>query len=154
MGLIRTIIRRNNKKTLGTFKAQLLTVKDEKRKWETAARHTLREVGKLVQEDAKARIKNPPKTGRLYRYKDRKHRASAPGEAPANRSGNLRRSVFYKVENANKLTVSASASYAEFLETGTVNMAPRPFMTPSVKENSKKIDSIFRKRLNIQVKRG
>ena len=55
------------------------------------------------------------KTGRIYRYKGRKHQASAPGETPANRSGNYRKSSGSYVNLNNELIFGASAKYAELL---------------------------------------
>ena len=150
MSLLRTIIYKNGRKQVGNAKSQVLSFKAEKRKFETAARHALREVGQLVTKTMKEGIKNPPKTGRIYRYKGRKHQASAEGQYPANRSGTLRRSVFYRVESWRKLTVGAEAEYAIFLEENL----NRPFLHLSLEKTKKQVRNIFKKRLDQEVKGG
>lgn len=66
------------------------------------------------------------------------HRASAPGEAPTSVSGALARKItITRARNkpGKKLlaTVSARALEAYWLEFGTVNMRPRPFLGPALK---------------------
>ena len=78
------------------------------------------------------------KTGRIYRRPAPArgtYRASAPGEPPAIRSGNLLRSISmptFPAPNVAQLTISAR--YARFLERGTPRMAARPFVRPSIRE--------------------
>lgn len=68
------------------------------------------------------------KTGRIYLIKGVEHQASAPGEAPAIRSRELERSLFYNVSGHTYLEYGADADYAGFLEDGTSRMDPRPFL--------------------------
>jgi hypothetical protein len=97
------------------------------------------------------KIKNPPKSGKMYFSRGVAHQASAPGEAPANwyvgliQSG---RTVYgkeagegaaistsrYKATSSVRGTVIFSAKYADMLELGTIKMAPRPFLRPSLIE--------------------
>ncbi len=77
-----------------------------------------------------------PKSGRTY-YRPRpargKYVASAPGQAPAIRSGNL-----FRKEGLPRfvapLTVERviDTEYAAYLEDGTKAMAPRPFIAPAI----------------------
>ena len=92
--------------------------------------------GKLVQRTARHKIINPPKTGRLYNVPgtNRRHRASAPGEAPANLSGALQRSIDFKV-STNELEVGADTHYAKRLELGDDKIAARPYLWPSIQEH-------------------
>lgn len=86
-----------------------------------------------------------PKSGRVYKkLRDSKrarskkrgqrspgdyiyHQASAPGEAPAIRTGTLRKSIMPRFESALFWKVEAGASYAGRLNYGTRKMSPRPF---------------------------
>lgn len=77
-----------------------------------------------------------PKSGRTY-YRPRpargKYVASAPGQAPAIRSGNLFRNQG-RPQFVAPLTVERviNTEYAAYLEQGTKRMAPRPFVRPAV----------------------
>lgn len=75
-------------------------------------------------------------SGRFYG----KHRASAKGEAPAVNTGELLRSILFEVNN-NEMEVGSAggAPYSEYLEDGTKNMAPRPFLMPAVEKHEKEI---------------
>jgi HK97 gp10 family phage protein len=90
------------------------------------------EIGKDVQRETIKLIKTGEKTGKVYRFRGRDHTASAPFEAPANRSGRLARSIRYNVTNWQKMTVGAEAPYAGYLEKGTPDMEERPFLEKAV----------------------
>lgn len=85
---------------------------------------------RLIQAKAVELIKSGPKSGRIYSRGGRKHQASAPGEAPADDTGNLAANVFVVEGTTAGTTASvvARAVYAMALEFGTKNMLPRPFM--------------------------
>ena len=83
-----------------------------------------------------------PKSGRIYRYRLNgrliNHQASAPGEPPARLTGKLESSLKIRTPGATSMTYSAGTDeviYAKFLEEGTIKMAPRPFMSKSVRDN-------------------
>lgn len=82
-------------------------------------------------------ILKPPKTGRLYRIRGRKrrHRASAPGEAPANCFGNLRKNVGFQINGADQMIFGNRLIYGKFLEMGTEKMEPRPYLIKAVEKN-------------------
>jgi len=82
------------------------------------------------------KIRQPPKTGRIYRRPDIDHQASAPGEAPANDTGHLAKMGRTEYDTPN-LTgiVRFSTAYAEGLELGTERVEARPFLRPSLTEN-------------------
>jgi hypothetical protein len=77
--------------------------------------------------------------GQVHPYGSRPpHQASAPGEAPARDSGHLLSMMRVKSENVIGgviIRYEAHALYAKYLEFGTRNMAPRPFMRPIAKEH-------------------
>lgn len=102
-------------------------------------RTALFEIGAENTQLIKKYIYAPPKTGRFYRYKNRWHQASAPGESPANRSGLLARSVDYRVHYSHEVELIATAKYANWLEDGTSKMQPRPYFIRAV--NAKKRDN-------------
>lgn len=128
----------------------------------------------LIQGRARTRILKGPKTGRIYgtvanvtkhaeaqksgnaaqkrKAGGKVHIASAKGQAPANETGNLARSikVVKAVQRGNKweAKVIADAPYAAALEFGTrgagrsrrVVIEERPFLRPSVAESMEEID--------------
>ena len=88
---------------------------------------------------AKENILKGPKTGRIYRIRGRRHQASAPGESPANLTGNLQRSVGFDVRGSDTMEFgyrvhgrgAGSAAYGRRLELGGtsstgVRIAKRP----------------------------
>ena len=97
------------------------------------------------------KIKQGPKTGRLYRIKGRKRkvRASAPGQAPANRTGALGKSVGFEIRGTSELEFGYrdSVNYGEFLELGTKRMDPRPALTPQVIESTKNARGHFEREI-------
>lgn len=93
------------------------------------------------------------RSGRKYRkpYSKATYTASAPGESPARRTGNLRMhwNGQVKSENSSKGGVSIIAElesqeeYADYLENGR-GMAPRPFVE-KIKEKAKpEIERIYK----------
>ncbi len=82
-------------------------------------------------------IKKGPKTGRLYRIPGRKkrHRASAPGEPPANLTGKLRASVQFEVKGNDQMVFGDTVRYGYFLEMGTKKMEKRTHLIRAVKKN-------------------
>ncbi len=54
---------------------------------------------------------------------------SRPGQPPKMRTGELRNSIFWEVDDVNmRVYVIADTPYAFYLEFGTLEMAPRPVM--------------------------
>lgn len=104
----------------------------------------LTEIGKNLVKSAEDGIKNPPKTGRLYRIRGgRTHQASAPGQYPAEITGKLRRSLGSNVNNL-IMEFGADTKYAPILQqfdtplktsSNFKKIAPRPFLTLSHNEN-------------------
>lgn len=98
----------------------------------------------LVHASAVKAIQKGPKTGHIYG----KHQASAPGEAPAADTGVLTSNIVPDViTEGNDIigVVSSRAKYSAWLEFGTADMEPRPFMRPALEENRRKIVEILRK---------
>lgn len=105
-------------------------------------------LGRDLAKAAKQSIIRGPKTGRLYRIKGRKnrHRASAPGEAPANLSGNLQKSIDFVVRGSNQMTFGAGnelVDYAGHLELDTKNIEGRQYLIKAIEDNERKAEQHF-----------
>jgi HK97 gp10 family phage protein len=114
------------------FKITGITPAQLKGKVKKAVEDGLFAVALSAQSEAKRSIVKGPKTGRIYKRGKGFHRASAPGQPPANDTGFLASSIFaepIKGEVATK--IEARAPYAVHLEFGTAKMAPRPFIRPA-----------------------
>lgn len=79
-------------------------------------------------------IQNPPKTGRSYRRGKIVHQSSAPGEAPANDTGNLANSGTTRRAGLAHYQCVFSTEYAAALEYGNAKgtILARPFLRPAV----------------------
>lgn len=88
------------------------------------------EAANKMAKEMKKSILSGAKSGRQYYINGARHTSSAPGQAPANVTGDLVRSIEVSKSN-NKATVSISKDYAVFLEFGTSKMRPRPFILPA-----------------------
>jgi len=60
------------------------------------------------------------------------HRASAPGQPPAEDSGKLYREITVRRMRSGSYRVRFGANYAGFLEFGTKHMGKRPFVMPAI----------------------
>lgn len=72
-----------------------------------------------------------PRGGLWYNSGKRKHKSSAPGEAPAVDTGRLMKSIYAKAPTGNTAEFGAAAPYAGYLEDGTKKMAKRPMLNPA-----------------------
>tara|TARA_Y100000114_G_scaffold115597_1_gene109771 strand:- start:8835 stop:9299 length:465 start_codon:yes stop_codon:yes gene_type:complete len=120
------------------------------------------EASELVKNTAVENIARGAKSGRTYvKYNPRRtHTASAEGQAPATDTGNLIKGISTEIVKKGKTIegiVKANAksengaNYAKFLEFGTVDMRPRPFLFPALEENRRKIITMFAKKgINIR----
>lgn len=84
------------------------------------------------------------KTGRIYYRRDkagrrRKHQASAPGQTPANRTGQYRKGFDFIARGAEQLVIGDDAPHAEFLEIGTSRMQKRPGLANAIKASERDI---------------
>jgi hypothetical protein len=60
------------------------------------------------------------------------HRASAPGQPPAEDTGRLYREITVRRMSSGRYRVRFGASYAGFLEFGTGRLRMRPFVMPAI----------------------
>jgi len=91
------------------------------------------------------------RSGRVYRVPGTKktYQASAPGEAPAQQLGDLRKSVTggLKKEGRNIIGyVGTGLDYGPMLEYGTSKMAPRPWLRISFEKSMAEVKRIFTRR--------
>lgn len=128
------------------------------------ARIALEKVGQHLENEIKITLSHRwgPRTGRVYdtrkkgaRYQ--KHQASAPGEPPAVLSGELMGSIAHKAKRVSKTraegAVGTNIETAPALERGRGNMAPRPFMFPTIVKEAKNVSGIIRKSLSNSLKK-
>lgn len=109
-------------------------------------------LGKRLQRAGQKAILNGPKTGIIYkRSGGRTHQASAPGEAPANDTGNLLKSVEYKARST-ELVWGYTAKYGRFLELGTRKMKKRPNIIKRSVESQKEAKADFEKTIGRALK--
>ena len=118
---------------LGGMKAELETLRGE----------ALKRVGRAVELTTAAvyrkarKSMRAPKSGRLYRIKGRRHRASAPKEAPAIATRRFYRSIFKRVSGLEG-EVGSDRPEGHWLEYGASRadgniMARRPWLGPAVR---------------------
>ena len=146
---------------MASLERGLRRVKDGARKELQAAMHT---TGLAVQTTAQRKIQRGAKTGTMYyripgdKYLSIRaesadgdpvafvggagshnlsatHRASAPGESPATDTGGLASSIAV-VAGSSKVEVGTGLDYGRYLELGTQSIEPRPWLYPSLIENS------------------
>ncbi len=114
-------------------------------------RKALTEIGKENVRFAKSLIKNPPKTGRRYMIDGKQHRASAPGEAPAQRTKKLGKGVQFRVYGWERMEFGDTVLYGVYLELGTKNMHPREHLIRTIRvkqrDNYNSLQSVVRNAL-------
>lgn len=102
--------------------------------------------------NAELEVLSGKRSGRVYRkpYTKSHYTASAPGEPPARRTGNLRLNWNGTVESSSTgsgLRVTAvlesQERYSTYLENGTRRMAPRPFKQPISEKAMPEIERIY-----------
>ena len=102
--------------------------------------------------NAELEVLRGKRSGRVYRKPHSKshYTASAPGEPPARRTGNLRLNWNGTVESSSTgsgLRVTAvlesQERYSTYLENGTRRMAPRPFKQPISEKAMPEIERIY-----------
>lgn len=128
-----------------------ITVEKEVREiGQKAASNGVRAVNAM--RNAELEVLKGKRSGKIYRKYPFKstYQASAPGEPPARRTGNLRLHWNGHVETsqtADTTTVVAvlqsEEEYASYLEHGTHHMAPRPFVDRIKEKSAPEIERIY-----------
>ena len=115
-------------------KIQIKVNSAELKKIINQAENLVSESSVYMAEEMKKSITSGAKSGRRYGS----HTSSAPGQAPANWTGQLLKSI--KVQKMKGISfVYITAKYAEFLEFGTSKMRARPFIIPAFIKTKKYI---------------
>lgn len=92
-----------------------------------------------AEEEMKNSITSGPKSGVIYSRGNKVHRASAPGQSPANDTGKLASGINYNKVSDNLHEIKITTPYALPLEVGTSKLAPRPFIMPAILSVKKKL---------------
>lgn len=100
--------------------------------------------GKDILSEFSRQVLAKDKKGTLYVLRDRsgrrrRHVSSAPGQTPANRTGNYRKSGDFNVSNGNQLVFGNAAEYSGFLELGTSRMKKRPGLSNTIKATERDV---------------
>lgn len=115
-------------------KLQVKVNKSELDKIINQAENLVYEGSEYMANEMKKSIASGKKSGKRYGS----HSSSAPGQAPANWTGKLLKSI--RIQKTKGLSfVYVTAKYAEFLEFGTSKMRPRPFIIPAFLKTKKMI---------------
>jgi len=94
----------------------------------------------LVEMTAKKAIAHGKKSGKVYKRRGIFHRASAAGEAPATDTGRLISTITHQaLLDGLEMIVGTALKYGAYLEFGTHRIAARPWLAPSLRQNSRKI---------------
>jgi HK97 gp10 family phage protein len=115
-------------------KIQIKVNSAELKKIINQAENLVSESSVYMAEEMKKSITSGAKSGMRYEN----HTSSAPGQAPANWTGQLLKSI--KVQKMKGISfVYITAKYAQFLEFGTSKMRARPFIIPAFIKTKKYI---------------
>jgi HK97 gp10 family phage protein len=115
-------------------KIQIKVNSAELKKIINQAENLVSESSVYMAEEMKKSITSGAKSGRRYGS----HTSSAPGQSPANWTGQLLKSI--KVQKMKGISfVYITAKYAQFLEFGTSKMRARPFIIPAFIKTKKYI---------------
>lgn len=120
-----------------TAKRRLRSIKKADELFQRGVRRALFKIGRENIRHTRKLILDKNKNGRIYNFRGRPHQASAPGEAPANMSGTLMKTVKYDVRGSHQVEFGDQVEYGKYLEKGTTKMAPRPHLKRTVKERAK-----------------
>lgn len=137
-------------KVIMSYKTKQILVHGNGAKFvDNAIKRSFEQIGRLIVKDTARGIKNGPKTGRIYGN----HRASRGKiEYPANKTGNLRRSLNYRISGREKMMIGMEATYATYLEEGTATMEKRKLLGFTIGVNRNPIRKIFRDNINSEFK--
>lgn len=132
----------------------IIALGEAPKRYQLATRRAFYLLGVALRHTAQQSIMEKPKHGRLYLIRQgkrlKRHRASAPGESPANLSGKLKRGIGFNVRGYDRLEfgVRETVKYGKFLEKGTKKMAARPYLISAIKKNEKTAIEYFGNEIN------
>ena len=149
----------------------ILSIKQCKERNLKGIRQAFYKIGKDLKATTNKLILEKPKGGKVYRVRRGsriiRHKASAPGEAPANLTGNLRKSLDFNVVGADRLTfgyrqafpanprtkaaISGGVFYGKWLELGTRKMSERPGLLKSITSNQRNTEEHFNTEIKAEI---
>jgi HK97 gp10 family phage protein len=99
----------------------------------------------LIDRKSKEKIQKGTRSGRTYKRGTISHRASADGEPPKTDTGRLVSSIrpVFGNMSAEVGSLANIAKYGDMLERGTKNMAARPWLEPTLQENSDALGNLI-----------
>jgi len=129
-----------------TFNAKAMDNLDQlKGKNRLALKRALHNIGRDVKREVKRIIKTGTRTGKWYTYQGIPYQASKAGEPPANRSGKLASSAYFRVHNWHTMEFGEHELYAKYLEYGTGKMKARPHMSVAIQNKRQSaVNEIYR----------
>ena len=107
--------------------------------------------------NAELEVLRGKRSGKIYRKPGTKtmYRASAPGEPPASRSGNLRQHWRKRVKAETKdsgmkviACLESEHDYSAYLDEGTSSMEPRPYKDKIIEKAMPRIEDIYKEPYN------
>ena len=122
-----------------------IVLSGSKKMFKSGIREALFEIGMENVKHLRHLLKDrTSKTGRFYFY--RRHashgggswwQASAPGEAPAKRTGMLLRTTHYTLRGSDEVEFGDKQIYGKWLELGTKKIKPRPHIRRTAEEKER-----------------
>ena len=100
----------------------------------------------LIHGAAVEKIQKAKGTGRTYKRRSVTHQASSPGNPPRTDTGRLVSSIRFAFPGKRQAEVGSLANVAKYgnmLEEGTENMAARPWLEPTLRENADGISNLI-----------
>ena len=123
-------------------------------------------LGSALLTDMNAEVLKKDKTGRIYIVrtsggkrgvgKKRRHQASAPGQTPANLTGNYRRAIGYQIYGSDSMEfgIRDDADYGTFLDSGSSRMLPRPGVRNTVTKMQGQANEYFMGNIEKELKKN
>ena len=120
-----------------------------RRKIRAGVRRNMREALLLYQRGLQQTLTGQ-RSGERYRvpFTGRDYTASAPGEAPARRTGDLHGSIDQRLESDTHGVAGTDKPYGLYLDRGTRNMRPRPWIRPGFYRVEREIVAAMTRRVD------
>jgi len=116
-------------------------------------RAALFEIGMMGMRESVRKINNDNRTGKIYMVNGTPHQASSAGQAPANRTGKLRKGYGYHVRKYDEVEVGNIVDYARYLEEGSKRIEKRPALMRTAVEQGTKAWAIIAEKTDNAIKR-
>lgn len=139
-------------KPTGNTKKHLRELEISEFRFRKGVERALFDIGFDAAREAEMMINNEGRDGRLYITNGLPHVASSPGDAPANLSGRLKKSMNFVVRG-DEVEWGSTAGHAVFLELGTRKMDPRPFLAKVEEMRGELHATMLEERVDREIKR-